>query len=131
MRASGLPKPHDVLRFALEQTAMIGVAPEAALRLATSGAAAACGLGDIKGRLARASMPTSLPWTATHSPISRHYSASARCSPEATRSPRVNRTKNSQLNRVQQYDLISGVLVVGGITKCDSRPWLVVDDIWS
>jgi imidazolonepropionase-like amidohydrolase len=48
----GLPKPHDVLRFALEQTAMIGVAPEVALRLATSRAAAACGLGDIKGRLA-------------------------------------------------------------------------------
>ncbi len=48
----GLPKPHDVLRFALEQTAVIGMAPEAALRLATSRAAAACGLGDTKGRLA-------------------------------------------------------------------------------
>jgi imidazolonepropionase-like amidohydrolase len=48
----GLPKPHDVLRFALEQSAMIGVAPEVALSLATSKAAAVCGLGDIKGRLA-------------------------------------------------------------------------------
>jgi imidazolonepropionase-like amidohydrolase len=48
----GLPKPHDVLRFALEQTAMIGVTPQVALSLATSRAAAACGLGDIKGRLA-------------------------------------------------------------------------------
>jgi imidazolonepropionase-like amidohydrolase len=48
----GLPKPHDVLPFALEQIATIGLTPEAALSLATSGAAAACGLGDIKGRLA-------------------------------------------------------------------------------
>ena len=48
----GLPKPHDVLRFALEQSAMIGVAPEVALSLATSKAAAVCGLGDNKGRLA-------------------------------------------------------------------------------
>jgi len=49
----GLPKPHDVLRFALEQTAMLGIAPVVALSLATSRAAAACGLGDVKGRLAR------------------------------------------------------------------------------
>jgi imidazolonepropionase-like amidohydrolase len=48
----GPPKPHDVLRFAIEQTAMIGIAPEVALGLATSTAAAACGLGDTKGRLA-------------------------------------------------------------------------------
>jgi imidazolonepropionase-like amidohydrolase len=48
----GPPKPHDVLRFALEQSAMIGIAPEVALSLATSRAAAACGLGDVKGRLA-------------------------------------------------------------------------------
>jgi imidazolonepropionase-like amidohydrolase len=48
----GLIKPHDVLRFALEQSGMFGVAPEVALSLATSRAAAACGLGDIKGRLA-------------------------------------------------------------------------------
>lgn len=48
----GKPKPHDVLRYALEQTAMIGVTPAVALRLATSTAAAACGLGHIKGRLA-------------------------------------------------------------------------------
>jgi imidazolonepropionase-like amidohydrolase len=48
----GLAKPHDVLRFALEQTAMIGLAPAVALRLATSTAAAACGLDHIKGRLA-------------------------------------------------------------------------------
>jgi len=31
---------------------MIGVTPEAVLSLATSRAATACGLGDIKGRLA-------------------------------------------------------------------------------
>jgi imidazolonepropionase-like amidohydrolase len=48
----GLPKPHDVLRYAVEQTAMIGIAPEEALSLATSKAAAACGLGNSKGRLA-------------------------------------------------------------------------------
>jgi imidazolonepropionase-like amidohydrolase len=48
----GLPKPHDVLRFAVEQTALIGIAPAAALRLATSTAAAACGLDGSKGRLA-------------------------------------------------------------------------------
>jgi imidazolonepropionase-like amidohydrolase len=48
----GLPKPHDVLRFALQQTALIGLAPVTALRLATSTAAAACGLAATKGRLA-------------------------------------------------------------------------------
>jgi imidazolonepropionase-like amidohydrolase len=48
----GPPKPHDVLRFTVEQTAMIGVPPEEALMLATSRAAAACGLGHHKGRLA-------------------------------------------------------------------------------
>jgi imidazolonepropionase-like amidohydrolase len=48
----GPPKPHDVLRYALEQTARIGMAPVAALRLATSVAAAACGLATTKGRLA-------------------------------------------------------------------------------
>jgi imidazolonepropionase-like amidohydrolase len=47
----GLPKPHGVLRFAVEQTAMIGIAPEVVLSMATSRAAAACGLGDTKGRL--------------------------------------------------------------------------------
>lgn len=48
----GLPKPHDVLRFALQQSALIGMAPATALRLATSTAAAACGLATSKGRLA-------------------------------------------------------------------------------
>ncbi|MGW4943384.1 amidohydrolase family protein [Actinoplanes sp. NPDC004185] len=48
----GPPKPHDVLRYALHQTARIGVTPVAALRLATSTAAAACGLAATKGRLA-------------------------------------------------------------------------------
>jgi imidazolonepropionase-like amidohydrolase len=48
----GRPKPHDVLRFALEQTAQIGMDPVTALRLATSAAAAACGLAASKGRLA-------------------------------------------------------------------------------
>jgi imidazolonepropionase-like amidohydrolase len=48
----GLPKPHDVLRHALTQTAMIGLDAATALRLATSTAADACGLGRRKGRLA-------------------------------------------------------------------------------
>ncbi|WP_433361198.1 amidohydrolase family protein [Actinoplanes sp. CA-142083] len=48
----GLPKPHDVLRHALAQTAMIGVHPADAIRLATATAAEACGLGASKGRLA-------------------------------------------------------------------------------
>jgi imidazolonepropionase-like amidohydrolase len=48
----GPPKPHDVLRFALEQSATIGLTPAVALSLATSRAASACGLGDTKGRLA-------------------------------------------------------------------------------
>jgi imidazolonepropionase-like amidohydrolase len=48
----GTPKPHDVLRYAIEQTALIGMPPVAALRLATSTAAAACGLAAGKGRLA-------------------------------------------------------------------------------
>lgn len=48
----GLAKPHDVLRYALAQTAMIGLDAVTALRLATSTAAEACGLGRRKGRLA-------------------------------------------------------------------------------
>ncbi|WP_245923415.1 amidohydrolase family protein [Paractinoplanes atraurantiacus] len=48
----GLPKPHDVLRYALAQTSMIGLDAPTALRLATSTAAEACGLGHHKGRLA-------------------------------------------------------------------------------
>jgi imidazolonepropionase-like amidohydrolase len=48
----GPPKPHDVLRHALVQTAQLGIQPVAALRMATSTAAAACGLADRKGRLA-------------------------------------------------------------------------------
>ena len=48
----GPPKPHDVLRYALVQTAQIGMQPVVALRTATSTAAAACGLADRKGRLA-------------------------------------------------------------------------------
>jgi imidazolonepropionase-like amidohydrolase len=46
-------KPHDVLRHALVQvSAQLAVAPAEVLRLATSTAAAACGLADRKGRLA-------------------------------------------------------------------------------
>jgi imidazolonepropionase-like amidohydrolase len=48
----GRPKPHDVLRYALQQTGSIGLSPKAALRMATSTAAAACGLGESKGRVA-------------------------------------------------------------------------------
>jgi imidazolonepropionase-like amidohydrolase len=46
-------KPHDVLRYALAQvTAQLAIAPAEVLRLATSMAAAVCGLADRKGRLA-------------------------------------------------------------------------------
>jgi imidazolonepropionase-like amidohydrolase len=48
----GPPKPHDVLRHALAQTVQIAMPPAEALRMATSTAAAACGLADRKGRLA-------------------------------------------------------------------------------
>jgi imidazolonepropionase-like amidohydrolase len=48
----GPPKPHDVLRYAIAQTALIDMPPVVALRTATSTAAAACGLADRKGRLA-------------------------------------------------------------------------------
>jgi imidazolonepropionase-like amidohydrolase len=48
----GPPKPHDVLRYAIAQTALIDMPPVVALRTATSIAAAACGLADRKGRLA-------------------------------------------------------------------------------
>lgn len=45
-------KPPDVVRWAVGQLAGIGMTPAGALRAATSLAAAACGLGDRKGRLA-------------------------------------------------------------------------------
>jgi imidazolonepropionase-like amidohydrolase len=45
-------KPHDALRWAVTQLGPIGMTPIGALRSATSAAAAACGLGDRKGRLA-------------------------------------------------------------------------------
>jgi imidazolonepropionase-like amidohydrolase len=45
------PKPHDVLRHALPMMQMGGLAPIDALRAITSVAAAACGLGTVKGRL--------------------------------------------------------------------------------
>ena len=48
----GAPKPHDVLGYAIGQTAEFAMEPVAALRIATSTAAAACGLADRKGRLA-------------------------------------------------------------------------------
>ncbi|MEV0901899.1 amidohydrolase family protein [Actinoplanes sp. NPDC049802] len=48
----GPTKPHDVLPHALQQTTMIGLTPALALTWATSRAAAACGLGGTKGRLA-------------------------------------------------------------------------------
>lgn len=48
----GPTKPHDVLRYALTQTGQLAMEPVAALRLATSTAAAVCGLADRKGRLA-------------------------------------------------------------------------------
>jgi imidazolonepropionase-like amidohydrolase len=45
-------KPHDVLPNAIAQVAEVAIGPAAALRMATSTAAAACGLGARKGRLA-------------------------------------------------------------------------------
>jgi imidazolonepropionase-like amidohydrolase len=48
----GPHKPHDVLRWAVGQLAGIGMSPVDALRAATSQAAAVCGLGHRKGRLA-------------------------------------------------------------------------------
>ena len=44
-------KPHDVLPYAIEQLADLGVAPADALSAATSGAAEACGAEDRKGRI--------------------------------------------------------------------------------
>jgi imidazolonepropionase-like amidohydrolase len=48
----GRPKPHDVLPYAVQQITSVGVPPARALTLATSVAAAACGVGGSKGRLA-------------------------------------------------------------------------------
>jgi imidazolonepropionase-like amidohydrolase len=45
-------KPPDVLRFAVGQLGQIGMSSAAALRACTSEAAAVCGLGHRKGRLA-------------------------------------------------------------------------------
>ena len=48
----GRAKPHDVLRWAVGQLTRIGPTPAEALRASTSQAAAVCGLGHRKGRLA-------------------------------------------------------------------------------
>ncbi|WP_344650101.1 amidohydrolase family protein [Cryptosporangium japonicum] len=48
----GPVKPHDVLPYAAAQLERLGATPADALRTVTSGAAAACGLGDRKGRIA-------------------------------------------------------------------------------
>ncbi|MEV4622069.1 amidohydrolase family protein [Asanoa sp. NPDC049573] len=45
-------KPHDVLPYAAEMFLLFGDPPEAALRAVTADAAAACGLGATKGRVA-------------------------------------------------------------------------------
>jgi imidazolonepropionase-like amidohydrolase len=45
-------KPHDVLRFAPEDLAAVGLGPAEILQAMTSGAAQACGLGHRKGRIA-------------------------------------------------------------------------------
>jgi imidazolonepropionase-like amidohydrolase len=45
-------KPHDVLGWAIPQFVRIGMSPVGALRAATCRAAALCGLGDRKGRVA-------------------------------------------------------------------------------
>ena len=46
------PKPPDVVRWAVAQFAMVGMPAAEALRANTSVAAAACGVGDRKGRIA-------------------------------------------------------------------------------
>lgn len=48
----GPAKPHDVLRWAVGQLTGIGLTPAEALRASTSHAAAICGLGHRKGRIA-------------------------------------------------------------------------------
>ncbi|MEV0720982.1 amidohydrolase family protein [Asanoa sp. NPDC050611] len=45
-------KPHDVLPYAAEMFLRFGDEPEAALRAVTADAAAACGVGTTKGRVA-------------------------------------------------------------------------------
>lgn len=45
-------KPPDVLRWGVTQLTQVGMTPAEALRASTSRAAAVCGLGDRKGRLA-------------------------------------------------------------------------------
>jgi len=45
-------KPHDVVRYAVEQQVLLGMSTDEALRSATSTGAAVCGLGDHKGRIA-------------------------------------------------------------------------------
>ncbi|GIF50655.1 imidazolonepropionase-like amidohydrolase [Asanoa ferruginea] len=45
-------KPHDVLAYAAEMFLLFGDGPEAALRAVTADAAAACGVGATKGRVA-------------------------------------------------------------------------------
>ena len=45
-------KPHDVLRWAVAHLTRIGMTPAEALRASTSRAAAVCGLGHRKGRIA-------------------------------------------------------------------------------
>jgi imidazolonepropionase-like amidohydrolase len=45
-------KPHDVLRYAPEDLARVGLSPPETLRAMTSRAAQACGLGHRKGRIA-------------------------------------------------------------------------------
>ncbi|GAA1847901.1 amidohydrolase family protein [Asanoa iriomotensis] len=45
-------KPHDVLPYAAEMFLLFGDGPEAALRAVTADAAAACGVGATKGRVA-------------------------------------------------------------------------------
>jgi imidazolonepropionase-like amidohydrolase len=47
-----LAKPHDVLRYASEDLALVGMSPAEILWALTSRAAQACGLGHRKGRIA-------------------------------------------------------------------------------
>ena len=44
-------KPHDVVRYAIEQQVLLGMSTDEALRSATSTGATVCGLGDHKGRI--------------------------------------------------------------------------------
>jgi hypothetical protein len=73
-------KPHGLLPVSVAFLVEGGVSTVAALASATALAAAACGLGDRKGRLRPAMTPICSSSTATRSPISAPWPGRRRCS---------------------------------------------------